>query len=235
MDELIHGGSVVCIYLITLAVIALSARKLINISDELFRKILHFILLGAYVPFLFAFDTWWMSAGFAAFLIVVIYPLLMLVGYIPAFSTFVNERKKGEFKSSMVLAFGVMALTISVGWGLLHDRYLVLASVYAWGVGDAFAALIGKRFGKHKLNWKLVDHHKSIEGSLAMLLTSAIAVFAVLQIRGGLDVISSLIVSVLTAGVATFVELCSINGFDTVTCPAISMMIVIVFTKVLGG
>ena len=87
MDELIHGGSVVCIYLITLAVIALSARKLINIPDELFRKILHFILLGAYVPFLFAFDTWWISAGFAAFLIVVIYPLLMLLVYIPAFST----------------------------------------------------------------------------------------------------------------------------------------------------
>ena len=235
MEAFFHGTAIFFAFVIPAAIIMLTLRALIKIPDELFRKILHFILLGAYVPFLFAFDTWWISAGFAAFLIVVIYPLLMLVGYIPAFSTFVNERKKGEFKSSMALAFGVMALTISVGWGLLHDRYLVLASVYAWGVGDAFAALIGKRFGKHKLNWKLVDHHKSIEGSLAMLLTSAIAVFTVLQIRGGLDVISSLIVSVLTAGVATFVELCSINGFDTVTCPAISMMIVIVFTKVLGG
>ncbi|MBR5289954.1 MAG: hypothetical protein IKU28_03060 [Erysipelotrichaceae bacterium] len=235
MDELIHGVSVVCVYLVTLAVIVLSIRKWTNIPDELFRKVLHFILLGAYVPFLFAFDTWWISAGFAASLIVVIYPLLMLAGCIPAFSRFVNERKKGEFKSSMVLALGVMVLTISIGWGVLHDRYLVLASVYAWGVGDAFAALIGKRFGKHKLKWKFVDCHKSVEGSLAMFVTSVLAVFAVLQIRGGLDVTSCLVISVLTSAVATFVELCSVNGLDTVTCPAISMMIVIVFTKVLGG
>ena len=140
MHELLHGALVFVLYVIPAAVVMLTARKFLKIPDELFRKILHFILLGAYFPFLFAFHTWWISAGFAASLIVVLYPILALAGKLPFFSSFVNERKKGEFKSSMVLAFGVMALTISVGWGLLHDRYLVLASVYAWGGGDAFAS-----------------------------------------------------------------------------------------------
>ena len=104
MDELLHGISVFAMYLIPAAVIMLTARKFLKIPDELFRKILHFILLGAYFPFLFAFQTWWISAGFAASLIVVLYPILLLAGKLPFFSAFVNERKKGEFKSSMILA-----------------------------------------------------------------------------------------------------------------------------------
>ena len=114
MQEFIHGAAMIILYLIPMALLALTARKLIKIPDELFRKILHFVLLGAYIPFVFAFDTWWRSAALAGLLILIIYPILALAGRIPAFSSFVNERKKGEFKSSMALAFGVMALSICV-------------------------------------------------------------------------------------------------------------------------
>ena len=235
MQELLSGAQSICIYIVLLAGIMLIARILFRIPDELFRKSLHFILLGAYIPFLFGFQTWWISAGFAAFLIVVLYPVLLLAGRIPAFSSFVNERKKGEFKSSMILALSVMVLSISVGWGIFDDKYLVLACVYAWGVGDAFAALIGKRFGKHKIRWKLADSHKSIEGSLAMFLTSAISVCLVLVLRGGLDVISCVFISVVAALACTLVELCTKSGLDTITCPATAMVIIIPLLKVLGG
>ena len=235
MSELIHGAGVLVGYLVALAVIVLCIRKWTNIPDELFRKVLHFVLLGAYVPFLFAFETWWISACFAASLIVVIYPLLMLAGLIPSFSSFVNERKKGEFKSSMVLALSVVVFTISVGWGLFQDRYLVLASVYAWGVGDAFAALVGKRFGKHKLKLKFVDYHKSVEGSLAMFVSSLISVLLVLQIRGGIDVVVSLVVAVMASLTATLIELSTKNGLDTVTCPFGAMVVIVALLKVFGS
>ena len=140
MQELLHGAFIFALYLIPAAVIMLTVRKFMNIPDELFRKILHFILLGAYFPFLFAFHTWWISAGFAVWLIVMIYPILALAGKIPAFSSFVNERKKGEFKSSMVLALLTVVFSISICWGIFGDKLLTLACVYAWGVGDAFAA-----------------------------------------------------------------------------------------------
>ena len=87
MQELLNGIGAIALYLIPAACIMLSARKLLKIPDELFRKILHFILLGAYIFFLFSFETWWISAGVAAALIVVIYPILMLAGRIPAFSS----------------------------------------------------------------------------------------------------------------------------------------------------
>ena len=154
MQEFLQGTGVVMLYIIIMACSALVARKFMKIPDELFRKILHFILLGAYFVFLFAFETWWISAGCACALILLFYPLLALAGRIPAFSSFVNERKEGEFKSSMVLALAMIAFSISICWGVLDDKLLTLACVYAWGVGDAFAALVGKKWGKHKIRFR---------------------------------------------------------------------------------
>lgn len=235
MQELASGARAIGLYIIPAVSIMLIARKVIKVPDELFRKILHFILLGAYVPFLFGFQTWWISAGVAGSLVLILYPILALAGKIPAFSSFVNERKKGEFKSSMILALGMMVLSICICWGIFDDRYLVLASIYAWGVGDAFAALIGKQFGKHKIHWKYADSHKSVEGSVAMFLTSAVSVAVVLLLRGGLDIVSCLIIAVVAAFACTLVELCTNNGFDTVSCPVTAMVVIIPLLKVLGG
>ena len=234
MSEFLHGAKALGLYLMPAAIIMLSSRKLFKIPDELFRKILHFILLGAYIPFLFAFENWWCSVAFAASLMVLLFPVLSLAQKIPMFSSFVNERKKGEFRSSMVLAIGVIIFSISICWGLFKDKYLVLACVYAWGVGDAFAALIGKKFGKHKIKMKLADNKKSIEGSLAMIVTSALSVFTVLMVRGGIGVLPSLLIALLAAVACTFVELCTKDGLDTVTCPATAMVIIIPLVKLLG-
>ena len=143
------------------------------------------------------------------------------------FSAFVNERKKGEFKSSMVLAVGMMAFSVIVCWGLFADRYLVLASIYAWGIGDRLAALIGKRFGKHKITWKLADRKKSVEGSATMFLCSLVSVFTVLLVRGGIGVAMCLVIAFLAALICTLAELCAKDGWDTVICPVSAMIVII--------
>ena len=235
MQGFLHGVGSTMLYIIIAAGVMLPARKLIKIPDELFRKILHFILLGAYIPLVFTFEKWWMATVFALSLIVVLFPVLALAEKIPMFSSFVNERKAGEFKSSMVLAIGMMAFSTALCWGLLGDKYLVLASIYAWGVGDAFAALIGKQFGKHKIKWKFADGKKSVEGSVAMFLCSLVSVISVLLIRGGLGLTQCFVVGVLAAAVCTVSEMCTKNGLDTVVCPASAMVVIIPTVMLLGG
>ena len=222
-----YGTGVTVLYIVVAVGLMLVSRKLFTIPDELFRKILHFILLGAYIPLVFAFEKWWMSAIFASSLIVILFPALFLAEKIPMFSSFVNERKKGEFKSSMVLAVGMMAFSVAVCWGLFGDKYLVLASIYAWGIGDALAALVGKRFGKHKIKWKVADGKKSIEGSLAMFFCALVSVFTVLLVRGGLPMPICIATAVLAAIVCTASELCAKNGLDTVVCPVSAMVVII--------
>ena len=235
MQEFLYGTGITVLYIIVAAGIMLLARMLFTIPDELFRKILHFILLGAYIPLVFAFEAWWMAATFAVSLMVILFPVLLFAEKIPMFSSFVNERKKGEFKSSMVLAVGMMAFSVSVCWGLFADKYLVLASIYAWGVGDALAALVGKRFGKHKIKWKLADGKKSIEGSLAMFLCAFMSVLLVLLVRGGMNITLCLSIAIIAAIVCTFTEMCTKNGLDTVVCPICAMAVIIPMVTLLGG
>ena len=227
MQPFLYGVGITVLYIIVAAGSIFLARKFFRIPDELFRKMLHFVLLGAYIPLVFAFEAWWMAAIFAAALILILFPALSLAGKIPMFSAFVNERKKGEFKSSMVLAVGMMAFSVTICWGLFADRYLVLASIYAWGIGDGFAALVGKRFGKHKVKWKIADGKKSVEGSAAMFLCSLVAVFTVLMVRGGIGVPMCFVIALLAALVCTLAELCAKGGWDTVLCPVCAMIVIL--------
>ena len=233
MQPFLYGTGITILYIVVAVAIMLLLRKLITIPDELFRKILHFILLGAYIPLVFAFDKWWMATIFSTSLILILFPALFFAEKIPIFSSFMNERKKGEFKNSMVFAVGMMAFSTAICWGMFGDKYLVLASIYAWGIGDALAALIGKRFGKHKINWKLADGKKSIEGSLAMFLCAFASVFSVLFCRGGIGIAMCAVIAVLAAFVCTITEMCTKNGLDTVICPISAMVVIIPLTMLL--
>ena len=58
MHPFLHGTGITVLYIIIAASCMLLARTFLTIPDELFRKILHFILLGAYIPLVFAFEAW---------------------------------------------------------------------------------------------------------------------------------------------------------------------------------
>lgn len=235
MQEYLHGAGAVCLYFAAAASAALLSRKLIRIPDELFRKILHFILLFSYIPFAFAFETWWRSVLLTILLELLIYPALALAERLPMFSSFVTERRHGEFKQSMLLAFTMLAVCNSICWGVLGDKYLGLACMYAWGVGDAFAALIGKRFGRHRITWKRADSHKSVEGSAAMFFTSAIAVACVLLAHDHLTLPAYIVIPIAGAGVSTLVEMVTKDGRDTVYCPVAAMLVMLPLMALFGG
>ena len=230
MNPFLHGTLITVLYILVAVGVMMLIRAIATIPDELFRKALHFVLLGAYIPLVFAFSEWWMAALFASSLIVILFPALHFAQKIPMFSSFVNERKKGEFKSSMIYAVGMMAFSILVCWGLAGDKYLVLASIYAWGIGDGLAALVGKKYGKHKIKWKLADGKKSVEGSLTMFLCSLVSVITVLMIRGNINIFACLFIGILTAVVTTVAELCAKDGLDTIICPISAMVVIIPMT-----
>ena len=91
-------------------------------------------------------------------------------------------------------------------------------------------------FGKiHVLRVPAYSPYAVAEHAIAMLLTSALAVFVVLLIRGGINPIFCLLISLVAATASTFVELCSKGGIDTITCPAVSMSIILPLTALFGG
>lgn len=225
----------VFIYFIIVASLAILCRFLIKIPNELFRKILHTILLGSLLVFVFGFQIWWHAALTAVIFAIVVYPVLIYLERLQHFSEITTERKKGELKSSLLLVFSMFAIIICICWGWFKDRYLVLAAVYAWGFGDAAAALVGKKFGKHKLNGRYLDGKKSLEGSIAMFIISVVSVAIVIFFRGGLSNTGYVMLPILTAFVSTLSELYSKEGMDTIICPICSMIILIPLMYLFGG
>ncbi|NLW71223.1 MAG: phosphatidate cytidylyltransferase [Eubacteriaceae bacterium] len=235
MEEITKAMGNILLYYLIAALTAFTLRSLIKINDELFRKGLHCILLGSLAVWLKGFTTWQYAAISCLVFAAAVYPLLALAGRLKGFTAFMNERKSGEFKSSLLLVFVMFALEIFLCWGWFGEKILVFAGVYAWGFGDAAAALVGRRFGKHTLEGRHIEGKKSLEGSLAMFVTSFICVGTVMLIRGNLPLYGYIVLPFAMGAVSAVVELYSMRGTDTITCPLAATAVMLALLSIMGG
>jgi len=230
-SDLLGGSLCVLVYFVILAASALTLRVTVKINDEVFRKLLHCILLGSFPVCLWCFDSPWASVVFCILFAALVFPILWFFERFRSYSKTVTERKKGELKTSLLVVFGMFAFVIAVCVGLCGDRPLALASVLAWGIGDAAAALIGKRFGRHRIP----NSKKSFEGCFAMFFCSFASVLVILIVRGGMVWYAYPIIAFAVGIVSTVVELYTTGGFDTVTCPTAAMCLLLPLTALFGG
>lgn len=217
--EFLRGFAALLAYFSACAIGALSLRRLADPPSEVFRKTLHLILLGSFFVWTYAFATWWVSAAAALAFIVVVYPALAVAEGIPGYSGLLVERKAGEIKRSLVVVFGMFAVMISACWGLLGQKYIAIACVLAWGLGDAAAALVGKRFGRRFIQGRFVEGRKSVEGSLAMFCVAFVTVLAALIANKAVPWYAYVPVAAFTALACAAAELFTKGGMDTVTAP----------------
>lgn len=91
-----------------------------------------------------------------------------------------------------------MTLLIAIFWGGFGAEhiYIAVGTIMAWGPGDAVAAIVEKRNGKHKLQGERIEGVKSVEGSIGMVITS-FASLTELYTKGGWDTVTVPIVSAL--------------------------------------
>lgn len=235
MQEFITGFAILLGYFAVCAAGALVLRRVVTVPTEVFRKTLHIILLGSVFVLTFAFRTWWVSAIATGVFAVLVFPILAFAERMNGYSELLTERKQGEIKNSLIAVFGMFAVLLSVCWGVFGEKYLVIASVLAWGLGDAAAALVGKRFGQHYIEGKLVEGRKSLEGTIAMFIVSFISVMVVLIVNGSVSWYGCAEIAAVTAAVSAVVELYTKNGFDTLTCPFAAAAIMIPLTFISGG
>lgn len=221
-------------YFAICATSALLLRRFVSIPTEVFRKVLHLILLCSLLVLVFVFETWWISALAALAFVVVAYPAILLGEKINGFSELITERKNGEIKHSLIIVFGMFATMICIGWGWLGERWLVLACVYAWGFGDGAAALIGTKFGKHHLKGRFIDERKTVEGTLAMFVVSFLSVLIVLLAGGKVVWYGNAPIAALAAAVCAAVELHTRNGMDTLTCPFAAAAVILPLVHLWG-
>jgi phytol kinase len=115
------------------------------------------------------------------------------------------------------------AVILAVFWGnpsapTTHP-HLIVAALMPMTWGDALAAVVGERIGRHR--YALLGHTRSLEGSTTMLIVSALATWLAL---GSLSS-SAAYIAIIAAWGATLVEAISPWGIDNLTVPAVSALI----------
>ncbi len=220
LTHFLTGFALLLAYFVVFGAPVILLKVVTHAPRELMRKLYHLLFVLSIVPLLLVFDTWYAAALAALLFALLVYVALALLEHTAFFRRVAIERNPGEFKRSLVLAELSIALLIFLFWGLLGAdwKFIVLVAVMAWGFGDAAAALVGKAFGRNQIAHPKIEGSKTVEGTMAMLVVAAIAIFLTMLLVGQ-PLLTSLAVAVLVAPVGALVELFSHRGFDTLTVP----------------
>ena len=214
---------------LALIVLRFTVRKL---PSYVFRKLLHLVAFTSVIEMIIAAQVWYAASVTAVLFAALVYPILLLVERCSWYDRLFVQKKKGEIKQSLLLLFLSMACLIAFTWGVAGKKYIAVATILMWGFGDAAAALVGIRFGKHPIKWRFADGKKTWEGSIAMALTAFITGAGGLALLSGMPWPACLLQALAAALPAAITELVSRNGTDTVSVPFIVALILSAFSLV---
>ncbi|MEA3297486.1 MAG: phosphatidate cytidylyltransferase [candidate division Zixibacteria bacterium] len=124
-----------------------------------------------------------------------------------------HHETAGDFTGATYILLAV-CLTVA-----LYEKSIAVAAIAFIIVGDTLAALIGRRFGRHRFG------NKSFEGSLACL----VGTLAVACVTPGL----AWPIAVFGAFVATIVEALPLGIDDNISVPILSGLSMTLFTRIL--
>ena len=191
---------------------------------EIIRKIVH-IGMGNVILI-----DWWLDIpAYVGITASVFASLITLLSYkfpiLPGINS-VGRQSLGTF--FYAVSIGVL---MGIFWYLHQPQYAVLGiMIMAWG--DGLAALICKRFGKHK--YIVFGSQKSWEGSLTVTLSSYFICVTLLFIVQG-NIWQTWIISLIVALIATILEAFSFLGIDNLTVPIGSATCAYLLTQILSS
>ena len=212
--------------------IVLFIRFVFKPKDYIYRKVLHISAILTVFCFILPSHTWWIVILDILTILALINITLLIIERFKFYKLLFVDKSHHEILKMINAYYLIMVVLILLFYGLRGEeyKYLVIISILAWGLGDAVAALIGIKFGKHKLDIPFADNSKTIEGSLAMLITSFITCLVFLIIFMHFDAWKLVIAPILVSLSITYIEAISKDGVDNIFCPLIASMILFVFS-----
>jgi phytol kinase len=192
-------------------------RRSLHLSQEFTRKFIHIAVGMISIPTVLMFQSlYWAIIPPLAF--VAINYLDYRFGLIQAMMSS-NRSNLGtvyfpiSFAAILVLFWGNPTMPTT-------HPHLVVAALMPLTWGDALAAVVGERMGRHR--YTVFGYTRSLEGSATMLVVSALATWLAL---GTFPPATRLVVALVTALGATVAEAVSPWGIDNLTVPAVSALI----------
>ena len=215
MNQNLIGLTVSYIYVFSIIGISEGLRKWRGYSVDFTRKFVH-IGVG-----MWAFGT---VLLFENKVFAIIPPLsFVLINYISYRRDTFKAMETGE-RGQLGTVYFPIAFSAAI-WIFWDNPVILVACLMPMTWGDAFAAVIGQRYGRRE--YSVFGSTRTLEGSLTMFLVSLIATAIPLLMfsMGRITLGEALLVSAITALGATAAEAVSPHGTDNLTVPAVSALL----------
>jgi phytol kinase len=194
-------------YILVIVGVGEAIRKRAGLGVDFTRKVVH-VGVGIWiVPTLLLFEDWRLAALTPA-----VFILLTALSYLFRFVPSIEQTDRGNVGTILF----PLAFVVLIGWLWPQGRADAIAGgILVLALGDAAAAMIGRRFGRHR--YRILGATRSWEGSTAMFALSlaalvlAQALFASGGVRIGVAAAAALVATALEAG--------SPWGFDNLLVP----------------
>src|SRR4030042_533259 len=181
------------------------------ISGEAARKVIHIGVCNWIILAFFIFHDWYFA---------IVGPLsFIVINYVSWKLDLFKGMESGD-KSPGTVFFAVSLSILTWHFWLLTSigagdfRYVAVMGILVLGWGDGLAAVFGHKWGKTKLFGS-----KTLVGSLAMFVTSAVVVFLVLNFAGVHDLLTNLLLALGLGALGTLAELFLPGGWDNLLLP----------------
>lgn len=175
------------------------------LGDEGARKFIHIGVSNWWILAMLFFDNIiWASIAPVVFI---------LLNYVSFKMNLIKAMERSGKGTLGTVYFPISLLILVIVTFLIEQPFIGAIGILILGYGDGLAAVIGKKYGKHKLMFG-----KSVEGTITMFVTSLIVSFSLLVIFTPRYVW----LAVLIALFATVVEVVTPKGLDNLSVPLLT-------------
>lgn len=197
-------------------------RRAFRLPVEFTRKVVH-IGVGMWA--------WGTAALFTNKWFAVIPPAAFVVLNYISYRRTLFAAMETEDKSNLGTVYFPIAFAVIILLFFDISKPFMVAALMPMTWGDAFAAIVGKRYGRH--HYALFGSRRSMEGSAAMFVFSLLgAAITFLAFGAQLDVAIAL--GLALALFATLAEAISLAGLDNLLVPASSVLVYLLFGRLSG-
>lgn len=204
--------SVVFVF-VTIGISGVLAKKNI-MSNEGTRKFIHIGVANWWFIAMYFFDKWQFA--------ILVPALFVVVNYISyKKQVFSSMERSNENNSPGTVYYAISLLILSfLTFREGSNPVIGLMGILVMGYGDGLAAVIGQTYGRYK--FQVLGASKSLEGSLAMFISSFIVAIPILYFSSAPSI---LLYAIIISLAATAIELFSIKGLDNLTVPLLTSLL----------
>ena len=151
-----------------------------------------------------------------------------------------EEEKAGYLQGPFHYALSITILVTIFALFAPNQMYFPIAGILLMIISDTLASVIGKKYGKRKINLPWVNTTRSLEGSIAFFVSGFIVCFFAFTFLGVTNPLTqvhlsleiALLYSLITSALATVIELISPSTWDDLTIPIATVVCVFLLTLI---